>query len=184
MEFEYSNGHVSRVCLVFFWSSLYGCFLLLPLISVKCLIFCHRPVKSLPQGLHLMVDKDAVFWSPDLMNGRGERLACYLELLFEHSPAKFWMLWKTSCCWTMHSFIQQALRGLWCCSMLYALKETWRETDEQPLHVVRSMKIEVCAKWHQLWKHRQGNHDLLVGTWGPGMAAPRRWHLSWVLWTM
>lgn len=26
--------------------------------------------KSLPQGLHLMVDKDIVFWSPDLLRGR------------------------------------------------------------------------------------------------------------------
>ena len=99
MEFECSNGSVSRR--FFFLSTLFGCFLLLPLISVECQIFCPRTMKSLPQGLHLMVDKDIVFWSPDLMRGRGGRLAYHFELLFKPSTVCFffsptvnvWILW-------------------------------------------------------------------------------------------
>lgn len=77
----------------FFLRFLFGCFLLLPLISVECLIFCPRTMKSLPQGLHLMVDKDVVFWSPDLMRGRGGRLAYYFLLLFKPSTVNVWILW-------------------------------------------------------------------------------------------
>ena len=65
---------------------------LLPLANVKCLIFCHRPMKALPQGLHLMVGKDIICWSPDLMRSRDGRLVDYLALLFKHSPVNFWLL--------------------------------------------------------------------------------------------
>lgn len=138
--------------------------------------------KSLPQGLHLMVDKDIVFWSPDLLRGRGGSLAYYFQLLLTPSPVNVWILWWISCSWIMHSFIQQTLRGLSGYFLLCALKATWREIDKQPVYMLGSMIIEICAKWHQLWKHRQGNHDFFVGMWGPGTAAPRRWHLNWVLW--
>lgn len=86
MEFEYSNGYVSRVKKR---SSLYGCFLLLPLINVECLILCHRPVKALLQGLYLILYKDIIFWFPDLMRSRGGRLLYHLELLWKYFSVNF-----------------------------------------------------------------------------------------------
>lgn len=60
----------------------------------------------------LRVDKDIVFWSPDLMRGeRGRvRLAYHLEFLLKHFSVNFRVLWLMSCYWTIYSFSKH-LRG-------------------------------------------------------------------------